>query len=126
MFNVKISISFHLTHIWISDCQLEKEKSFIRCVVDLMGNHVDFERKKKSIELEGWHSYKVIKNRVNTNLYSRLGQVDLERDFFTHENIGISRLAKQRLENVELGPGECGAFASLLAGIHSCNKTFKV
>jgi hypothetical protein len=54
-----------------------------------------------------------------TNLDSRLGQIDFECNLLAHEDVGISRLAEQRLEDVELGSGEGCSFSSLLPWIDS-------
>lgn len=54
-----------------------------------------------------------------TNLHSGLGQVDFKCYLLAHKNIGISSLAEQRLEDVELGSGEGRPLASLLSRIHT-------
>ena len=45
-----------------------------------------------------------------------LGEVDLQRDFFSHEDVGISRLAEKGFKNVELSARECRPFSSLFSG----------
>ena len=47
-------------------------------------------------------------------LNSGLGQVDFERHFLPHEDVGVPSLLEQRLEDVQLGPGEGGPLSSLL------------
>lgn len=56
---------------------------------------------------------------LEPDLYSRLGQVDLEGDLLAHEDVRIARLAEEGLQDVQLGTGECGAFSSLLPWVDS-------
>lgn len=56
---------------------------------------------------------------LKPHLYSRLGQVDLEGDLLAHEDVRVARLAKQGLQDVQLGTGECGTFSALLPRIYS-------
>lgn len=56
---------------------------------------------------------------LEPNLYSRLGQVDLEGDLLAHEDVRVARLAKKGLQDVQLGTGECGAFSALLPRVDS-------
>lgn len=53
-------------------------------------------------------------------LNPRFGQINFHRHFFACENIRIPGLDEQRLKDVELGAGECGAFPSLFARIDTC------
>ena len=45
-------------------------------------------------------------NMFKLYLNSRLWKVDLESDLLPHEDIGISRLLEERLQDVQLLPGE--------------------
>lgn len=54
-----------------------------------------------------------------TNLHSGLGQVDFKCYLLAHKNIGISSLAEQRLEDVELGSREGRPLAALLSRVHT-------
>ena len=47
-----------------------------------------------------------MENIFKPYLNSRLWQIDLESDFLSHEDIGISRLLEERLQHIELLPGE--------------------
>lgn len=48
------------------------------------------------------------------NLDTRFGQVDLEGDFFAHEDVRVACFGEQRLEDVELAARERRPFAALL------------
>lgn len=63
-----------------------------------------------------------IQKKMFTNLNSGFGQVDFKCYFFTHKNIWISSFAEQRLENVELGSGECRPLSSLLSWVNACKR----
>lgn len=54
-------------------------------------------------------------------LNPRLRKVDFQRDFLAHKNVRISRLVKQRLEEVELGARVGRAFPSLFSAV-SCEE----
>lgn len=60
------------------------------------------------------------------HLNSRLGQIDLHRHLFSHENVGISRLVKERFEQVELCPRKCRALPSLLSIVDCEEEEIKV
>ena len=49
-----------------------------------------------------------------TYLDTRFGQVDLEGDFFAHEDVRVACFGEQRLEDVELAARERRPFAALL------------
>ena len=46
-------------------------------------------------------------------LNSGFGQVDLQSDFFSHENVGVSRFGKQRFQYVQLSTCKCSPFSPL-------------
>ena len=48
-------------------------------------------------------------------LYAGLGQIDFEGHFLPHENIRVSGLGEQILQDVQLGSGESCALASLFS-----------
>ena len=50
----------------------------------------------------------------STHLNPGLGDVEFESDVFPHEDIGVSRLVEQILENLELCPGVGGPFSASL------------
>ena len=54
-----------------------------------------------------------MENIFKLYLNSRLWQIDLESDFLSHEDIGISRLLEERLQHIELLAGECCPLSSL-------------
>ena len=47
-------------------------------------------------------------------LNSRFGKIYFQGNLLPHENVWISCLLKERLQDVKLLPGECGALSSLL------------
>lgn len=49
-----------------------------------------------------------------SHLHPGLGQVDLQRHLLPHEDVRVARLGKQRLQDVELRPGEGGPLPALL------------
>lgn len=52
-------------------------------------------------------------------LYSGLGQVDLHCNFLAHKDVRVARFRKQRLQNVQLGSGECCPLSPLLSWVDS-------
>lgn len=60
-----------------------------------------------------------VRFRFSSYLDTRFRQIDFQRDLFPHEDIGIARLGEQILQNVQLGTGESGALATLLARWYS-------
>ncbi len=55
--------------------------------------------------------------KLTTHLYSRFGQVDLECDFLSHEDVWISCLLEQGFQDIQLGAGEGRALSPLLAWV---------
>jgi hypothetical protein len=51
----------------------------------------------------------------NVNLNSRFWQIDFECDLFPHEDVRVTRLGKERLQNVKLSSRERRSLSSLFA-----------
>lgn len=49
------------------------------------------------------------------HLHARFGEVDLQGNLLSHEDIRVTSLAEQVLQHVELGPGERRSFPALFA-----------
>lgn len=59
---------------------------------------------------------------LEPNLHPGLWQIDLEGHFFAHEDVRVARLGEEGFQDVQLGAGEGGAFASLLPGCGGCRR----
>lgn len=61
--------------------------------------------------------YNIIKFKILYYLYTWFGETNLERDFFSHEDVRVSRLGKQRLEDVQLRSCEGGPLSTLFSRV---------
>ena len=60
-----------------------------------------------------------MENICRRYLNSRLWQVDLKSDLFSHEDIGVSRLLEERLQHIQLLSGGGGPLSLFYQDSHS-------
>jgi len=87
----------------------------------------------RSFKSTGTEAKVNIRSSVIGYLDAGLGEVDLQGHLLPHEDVRVARLREQRLQDVQLRPGERGALPALLArrvckqesaAIKSCSALF--